>query len=53
MIDLLENPQLAKNDQILAIPTLVRRLTGPLRRFIGDLADEERILAGLDFRLEK
>lgn len=48
VIDLLENPQLAKGDQILAIPTLVRRLPPPLRKIIGDLSDTERVLVGLD-----
>jgi circadian clock protein KaiB len=48
VIDLLENPQLAKGDQILAIPTLVRRLPPPLRKIIGDLSDTERVLIGLD-----
>ena len=48
VVDLLENPQLAKGDQILAIPTLVRRLPPPLRKIIGDLSDTERVLIGLD-----
>ena len=51
VIDLLENPQLAEGDQILAIPTLVRRLPTPLRKVIGDLSNTERVLVGLDFRL--
>jgi len=50
VIDLLVNPQLAKGDQILAIPTLVRRLPEPLRKIIGDLSDTERVLIGLDLR---
>lgn len=50
VIDLLENPQLAKGDQILAIPTLVRKLPEPLRKIIGDLSDTERVLVGLDLR---
>lgn len=50
VIDLLKNPQLAKNDQILAIPTVVRRLPAPVRRIIGDLSDTERVLVGLDLR---
>jgi len=50
IIDLLENPQLARGDQILAIPTLVRKLPEPLKRIIGDLSDTERVLAGLDLR---
>jgi circadian clock protein KaiB len=48
VVDLLENPQLAKGDQILAIPTLVRKLPPPLRKIIGDLSDTERVLVGLD-----
>jgi circadian clock protein KaiB len=50
IIDLLENPQLAKGDQILAIPTLVRRLPTPLKKIIGDLSDKEKVLVGLDLR---
>lgn len=50
VVDLLENPKLARGDQILAIPTLVRKLPEPLRRIIGDLSDEERVLVGLDIR---
>jgi circadian clock protein KaiB len=50
VIDLLENPRLAKDDQILAVPTFVRRLPLPLRRMIGDLSDTERVLVGLDLR---
>jgi circadian clock protein KaiB len=48
VIDLLVNPQLARADQILAIPTLVRRLPEPIRRIIGDLSSSERVLVGLD-----
>jgi circadian clock protein KaiB len=48
VIDLLENPQLAKGDQILAVPTLVKNLPPPLRKIIGDLSDTERVLVGLD-----
>ena len=48
VIDLLENPKLAKGDQILAIPTLVRKLPVPLRKIIGDLSNTERVLVGLD-----
>ncbi len=48
VIDLLENPKLAKGDQILAIPTLVRKLPPPLRKIIGDLSNTERVLVGLD-----
>ena len=50
VIDLLENPRLAKGDQILAIPTLVRRLPEPVRKIIGTLADTETVLVGLDLR---
>lgn len=50
VIDLLEQPQLAKGDQILAIPTLVRKLPSPVRKIIGDLSDAERVLVGLDLR---
>jgi circadian clock protein KaiB len=50
VIDLLENPMLAAGDQILAIPTLVRRLPLPMMRIIGDLSDTERVLVGLDLR---
>ena len=48
VIDLLENPTLAGSDQILAIPTLVRRLPAPMRKIIGDLSNTERVLIGLD-----
>ena len=48
VIDLLENPKLAKGDQILAIPTLVRRLPPPIRKIIGDLSNTERVLVGLN-----
>ena len=48
VIDLMENPQQAQRDQILAIPTLVRRLPEPIRRIIGDLSDSERVLVGLE-----
>jgi circadian clock protein KaiB len=50
VIDLLENPRLAKDDQIIAIPTLVRRLPEPLRKIIGDLSNSERVLVGLDLK---
>ena len=50
VIDLIENPQLAAGDQILAIPTLVRRLPAPLKRIIGDLSNTDRVLVGLDIR---
>jgi circadian clock protein KaiB len=48
VIDLLRKPQLASGDQILAIPTLVRRLPSPMKRIIGDLSNTERVLVGLD-----
>jgi len=48
VIDLLENPKLAKGDQILAIPTLVRKLPPPIRKIIGDLSNTERVLVGLN-----
>ena len=50
VIDLLENPQLAQGDQILAIPTLVRKLPVPVRKIIGDLSNTERVLVGLDLK---
>ena len=50
VIDLVKRPQLAKGDQILAIPTVVRRLPKPVRIIIGDLVDTERVLVGLDVR---
>jgi circadian clock protein KaiB len=50
VIDLLENPKLARGDQILAIPTLVKRLPTPLRQIIGDLSNTEKVLVGLDLR---
>ena len=50
IIDLLETPQLARGDQILAVPTLVRRLPEPVKKIIGDLSNTERVLVGLDLR---
>lgn len=50
VIDLLENPQLAEGDQILAIPTLVRRMPIPIRKIIGDLSNEQKVLVGLDLQ---
>lgn len=50
VIDLLKNPQLARGDQILAVPTLVRKLPAPVRKIIGDLSNTERVLVGLDLR---
>jgi circadian clock protein KaiB len=52
VIDLMENPQRAQHDQILAIPTLVRRLPEPIRRIIGDLSNSERVLVGLEVEPE-
>ena len=46
----MEQPQLSKGDQILAIPTLVRKLPQPVRKIIGDLSDTDRVLVGLDLR---
>ena len=51
IIDLLLNPQLAHGDQILAVPTLVRRLPEPIKKIIGDLSNTERVLVGLDLRV--
>jgi circadian clock protein KaiB len=51
IVDLLKNPQLAKSDQILAIPTLVRKLPAPVRKIIGDLSQTERVLVGLQVRV--
>lgn len=51
VIDLLENPKLARGDQIVAIPTLVRKLPAPMRKIIGDLSDRERVIVGMDLRL--
>ena len=53
VIDLVKNPRLAKDDQILAIPTLVRKLPEPLKKIIGDLSNTERVLVGLDIRPKK
>jgi circadian clock protein KaiB len=50
VIDLLVNPTLAKDDQILALPTLVRKLPEPIKKIIGDLSNTERVLVGLDVR---
>ena len=50
IIDLLQNPQLAKGDQIFALPTLVRKLPPPMKKIIGDLSNTERVLVGLDLR---
>jgi circadian clock protein KaiB len=50
VIDLLKSPQLAKGDQIVAVPTLVRKLPEPVRKIIGDLSNTEKVLVGLDLR---
>ncbi|HEY3580012.1 MAG TPA: circadian clock KaiB family protein [Pyrinomonadaceae bacterium] len=50
VIDLMENPTLARGDQILAVPTLVRQLPQPIRKIIGDLSNTERVLVGLDIK---
>ena len=50
VIDLLKDPALARGDQIIAVPTLVRRLPKPVRKIIGDLSNTERVLVGLDLR---
>ena len=51
IIDLIEHPQLAQGDQILAVPTLVRRLPEPIKRIIGDLSNTDRVLVGLDLQV--
>mgnify|MGYP000960407404 CR=1 FL=1 len=53
VVDLGENPELAKNDNILAIPTLVRKLPEPVKKIIGTLANEEKVLMGLELRPDK
>jgi circadian clock protein KaiB len=50
VIDLLKSPQLAKGDQIIAVPTLVRKLPVPVRKIIGDLSNKEKVLIGLDLK---
>ena len=50
IVDLLQNPKLAKGDQIFALPTLVRKLPTPIKKIIGDLSNTERVLVGLDLR---
>jgi circadian clock protein KaiB len=52
VIDLIKNPQLAQGDQILAVPTVVRKLPVPIRKLIGTLSNTERVLVGLDLRLQ-
>jgi circadian clock protein KaiB len=53
IIDIYQQPTLAKGEQIIAVPTLIKKLPEPLRRFIGNLADKERILVGLDLQSRK
>ncbi len=50
VVDLLKNPQLSRDDQIFALPTLVRKLPPPIRKIIGDLSNTERVLVGLDIK---
>ena len=50
VIDIYQHPQLAKDEQIIAVPTLIKKLPVPLRRLIGDLSNKERVLLGLDLR---
>ena len=50
VVDLVKQPQLARGDQIVAVPTLVRRLPPPMKRIIGDLSDQDSVLVGLDLR---
>lgn len=53
VVDLLRQPQLARGDQIVALPTLVRRLPPPMKKIIGDLSNQERLLVGLDLRRDE
>ncbi|MGN6368424.1 MAG: circadian clock KaiB family protein [Phycisphaerae bacterium] len=53
VIDLLKNPQLAAGDQILALPTLVRKIPSPIKKIIGDLSNKERFLVGFDLKHEE
>lgn len=53
VIDLLENPALARDDEIVAVPTLIRKLPEPIRRIIGDLSDTDKVLVGLQIRARK
>jgi circadian clock protein KaiB len=53
VIDIFQQPKLAKDDQILAVPTLIKKLPLPLRRFIGDLSERELVLVGLDVKPKK
>jgi len=53
VIDLLEHPTLAKDEQIVALPTLVRQLPPPIKQIVGDLSDTEKVLVGLDLRVRR
>ena len=53
VVDLYQNPVLSKGEQIVAVPTLIKKLPAPLRKFIGDMSDTDRILVGLDLRPKK
>jgi len=53
VVDLIENPALGRGDQILALPTLVRRLPTPIKKIIGDLSNTDRVLVGLDLRARR
>ena len=53
VIDLYQQPVLAEGEQIIAVPTLIKKLPAPLRRLIGDMSDKDRVLVGLDLRPEK
>jgi len=53
IVDLVQNPKLARGDEILAVPTLVRRLPAPMRKIIGDLSDTDRVLVGLQLRTKQ
>ncbi len=53
VIDIYQQPTLAKDDQIIAVPTLIKKLPLPLRKLVGDMSDEERILLGLDLKRKK
>ncbi len=53
VIDIYQQPSLAKGDQIIAAPTLIKKLPEPLRKLVGDLSSEERVLLGLDLRTKK
>jgi len=53
VVDVLQNPHLARGDRVLAVPTLVRKLPEPVRKIVGDLSDEERVLVDLDLRSQR